>query len=669
MRTSLPARRIESVQEASGKHVSHGLLGLSLLIALAIFVFDVMTPKGVAAAVPYVGLILLSRRTQFPPYAYILATLATVLTVAGFFLSSDGGARIDLANRGLAIFAIWLTAALCYQHIELVLKVNAANQKLRVQVQNTVSDTVQAVAELQSERENRKQAEEELLDVEERFSAIFNQTFQLIAVLDRYGKIDEANDTFMMACGQQRAEIQQQQIWSLHALARNPIYQDRLRRAIDAAAQGNFSRVEIGFTNANDVELTMDASLKPIRDNDGKIYSLIFEARDITEEKENQELLHQAQKAEVIGQLTSGVAHDFNNILAIIGGHLELMTGSSQDAEKRKEHLNDALDAVFRGRDVTQQLLTFSRKRRLERRKVDVRTVIDDSLKLLDRTLLKKFEITTELAEPTWPVLSDPGELQTALINLIVNSRDAMPDGGTITIETTNRSLVRKRTLAGATVEPGDYVLVSVTDSGGGIPPELLDRITEPYFTTKPLGSGTGLGLSMVNHFARESGGGLHIASTVGVGTTITLYLLRSSDDDSEIVPDAERAAEIAAETHGHIIVVEDDTDLRRNVVAMLADMGYAVKEAGDGAMALAMLRDGSECDLLFSDIALPGKYSGRELIDEISKLDRGIKVLLTTGVPDHARDAALAKAGVPVLAKPYRYGELAASIRSVLSS
>jgi len=649
--------------------VSRGLIGLSLIIGFAIFVFDLMTPKGVAAAVPYVGLVLLSRRSQYPPFAFILAALATSLTILGYFLSPDGSVRMDLANRGLGIFATWLTAVLCYQHIEMVLRLDTANESLKRQVLDTVSETVQAVSELQSEREDRKLAEEELQDVEERFTAIFNQTFQLIAVLDRNGKIDAANDTFMMACGQRRHETQGQPIWSLHSLAHNPVYQDRLRRAVDAAAHGNFSRVEMGFTDANGMELTMDASVKPIRDSDSEIYSLIFEARDITEEKQNQELLHQAQKTEVIGQLTSGVAHDFNNILAIIAGHLELSNGPAQSEEKRQKHRESALEAVFRARDLTQQLLSFSRKRRLERRSVEVRSLVDDALKLVDRTLLKEIEITTDLASPTWTVLSDTGELQTALINLIVNSRDAMPDGGTVTIKTTNHKLFRNTQLLGVTLEPGDYVLLSVTDEGTGIAPEYLDRITEPYFTTKAHGAGTGLGLSMVNQFVRQCGGGMHIASTVGVGTTVTLYLPRSCEEAAG--PDLAMAAEPATNVDAseNILVVEDDPDLRRNVATMLRDIGYTVAEAGDGATALAMLRDGSDFDLVFSDIALPGEYDGRDLAEEISKLDREVKVLLTTGVPDHVRDGALEKDGVPVLAKPYRHKELAASIRSILSA
>jgi PAS domain S-box-containing protein len=653
--------------------ISHGLMALSALIALAIFVFDVMTPKGVAAAVPYVGLILLSRRSKYPPYAFIFAGVATVLTVIGFFLSPDGPTRVDLADRGLAIFAIWLTASLCYQHIETVLRLDAANQELKLQVVNTVSETVQAVSELQSERRNRKQIEEELQeelqDVEGRFAAIFNQTFQLVAVLDREGRIEEANDTFMMACGQQRSEIQGRTIWSLDAVARSEIIQDRLQRAVDAATKGNFSRTELDFTNATAETLTMDASIKPIRDSESNIYSLIFEARDITEEKQNQELLHQAQKADVIGQLTSGVAHDFNNILTIIGGHLEISGGRSQTAESRKDHRERALDAVFRGRELTQQLLAFSRKRRLERRSIDTCAFVEAALKLVDRTLLKEIEVATELDPDTWPVLSDPSELQTAVLNLIVNSKDAMPEGGTITVKTVNMSLNERTRLPDVTLQTGDYVLLSIVDEGTGILPRLMDRVTEPYFTTKMQGAGTGLGLSMVNQFAQRTGGAMHIASTVGMGTTVTLYLPRSTAEHVADVTIKSGQPGDTPPTEKRILVVEDDPDVRGNVVTMLSEMGYLVTEAGTGADALGMLMDGKAYDLVFSDIALPGGYDGLDLAQEIIKLNRGIKVLLTTGVPDHAQDAALENSGIPVLAKPYRYRELAEAIRSMWSS
>ena len=536
-----------------------------------------------------------------------------------------------------------------------------------------MSETVQAVAELQSEREDRKQVEEELQeelqDVEGRFTAIFNQTFQLVAVLDRDGNIEEANDTFMMTCGQQRNEIQGRPIWTLGAVSDNAMFRDRLRRAVDAAAKGNFSRTEIGFTDANHATLTMDASIKPIRDVDSEIYSLIFEARDITEEKENQDLLHQAQKAEVIGQLTSGVAHDFNNILAIIGGHLEISTGRSQSEENRKEHVERALDAVFRGRELTQQLLAFSRKRRLERRTIDTNGLVTASLKLVDRTLLKEVDIVTDLEDATWPVLSDPSELETAMLNLIVNSKDSMPDGGTITIKTTNLELDVNTRLPGAVLEPGDYVLLSVIDEGAGVPPELLDRVTEPYFTTKAQGAGTGLGLSMVSQFARQTGGAMHIASTVGVGTTVTLYLPRSDEPDTAGPTETEKTAASDDTLDKRILVVEDDPAVRSNVVTMLSEMGYAVAEVENGVDALAMLNNGVEYDMVFSDIALPGGCDGRDLAHEIMKMDREIKILLTTGVPDHAQDAALEKDGIPVLAKPYRLAELADAVRSILSA
>jgi PAS domain S-box-containing protein len=668
------ASRADLRQELKKMKISRGLVALSILIAVAIFIFDVMTPKGVAAAVPYVGLILLSRRSKYPPYAFIFAGVATVLTVIGFFLSPDGPVRIDLADRGLAIFAIWLTASLCYQHIEMVLQLDSANKELKKQVVDTVSETVQAVADLQSERAQRKQTEEELQeelqDVEGRFAAIFNQTFQLIAVLDREGRIEEANDTFMMACGQQRHEIQGKPIWSLDAIFGNGNYQDRLRRAVEAAESGDFSRTEIGFADANQTKLTMDASIKPIRDTDSNIYSLIFEARDITEEKQSQELLHQAQKTEVIGQLTSGVAHDFNNILAIIGGHLEISTGTSQTDENRREHVERALDTVFRGRELTQQLLAFSRKRQLERQPVDTDALIDSSLKLIDRTLMKEVDIVTDLEDPTWFVLSDPGELQTAILNLVVNSRDAMEDGGTITIKTANQTFNTGVRLPDRTLEAGDYVLLSVVDEGSGVAPELLDRITEPYFTTKAQGAGTGLGLSMVNQFARQTGGAMHVASTVGMGTTVTIYLPRS--DGPKAPESVDRNEETESSNDGadkRILVVEDDHAVRKNVVTMLSELGYAVEEVDNGADALALLKDGMEFDLVFSDIALPGAYDGRDLAQEIVEMNRNIKVLLTTGVPDHAKDAELERVGIPILAKPYRYAELAKVINAMWSA
>jgi PAS domain S-box-containing protein len=660
-------KRLE--QRIQNVRISRGLIGLSVLIALAIFLFDLATPHGVAGAIPYVGLVLLSRRSSYPPYAFILATIASVLTILGFFMSPDGPIRIDLANRGLSIFAVWLTAVLCYQHIERVHRLALTNIDLKRQVVDSVTEAVQVVAELQSEREDRKQTEEDLQHAEERFAAIFNQTYQLVAVLDPSGCIAEVNDTFMMACGQQRHDIEGRPIWSIKALAGNGGAQERLRAAVESASGGDFARTELHFIDANDKVLTMDASLKPIRDGDSAIRLLIFEARDITEQQQNLELLHQAQKAEVIGQLTSGIAHDFNNILAIISGHLEMSEGRGRSERRRKDHIRSALEAVFRGRELTQQLLSYSRKRRLRRRRIEVDKLVHESLKLLDRALLKEVEIVTDLADPTWPVLSDPSEMQTALLNLVVNSKDSMPDGGKITIKTANVMLEEMVRLGGVTLAPGEYVLLSVIDEGTGIPADLLSRVTEPYFTTKTQSTGTGLGLSMVSQFARQTGGAVHISSTVGAGTTVTLYLPRNGVSAAVDTDIADEIDAIAEESDGErILVVEDDPNVRRNVVEMLTELGYSVTEAETGAIALTILKKQPDLDLVFSDIALPGGYSGRDLAEEIVRAGNGVKVLLTTGVPDHATHKDLKMANVPVLVKPYRYTELARAIRSVLT-
>ena len=650
------------------RKISHGVIGLCILVSLVVFAFDLMTPLGIAAAVPYGGLILLSRQSKHPPFAFLLAGLVTVLTVAGFFLSPDGPPQIDLVNRGLAIFAIWLTAVMCYQHIELVLTLDSAKRRLERQVVDTVSETVQVVAELESAREDQKQTEEELQDAEDRFAAIFNQTYQLIAVLDQNGLIEEANDTFMMACAQSRHDVEGRPIWSLKAVAGNARFQGRLRAAAEAAAKGNFARTEIGFVDVNNKTLTMDASIKPIRDADSQIKLLIFEARDVTEQKQNLELLHQSQKIEVIGQLTSGIAHDFNNILAIIGGHLELAQNRAPNVDRHTAHVKSALEAVFRGRSLTQQLLSFSRKRRLRRRSVEVTALVHEAMELVDRPLLKEIEIVTEFADQTWPVLTDPSELQTALLNLIVNSKDSMPNGGKITIKTVNVALDETVRLTGVALAPGDYVLLSVIDEGDGIPPDLLSRITEPYFTTKAHGAGTGLGLSMVNQFAQHTGGALHIASTLGSGTAVSMYLPRGQSQSSAQPGPADGDPSPEERCAGErILVVEDDPGVRENLVAMLTQMGYRTTAVENGADAISILEETPDYDLLFSDIALPGGYSGRDLARDVSRFVNGIKILLTTGVPDHVSDQALQSNGVPVLPKPYRYAELEQAIQSAL--
>jgi CheY-like chemotaxis protein len=244
-----------------------------------------------------------------------------------------------------------------------------------------------------------------------------------------------------------------------------------------------------------------------------------------------------------------------------------------------------------------------------------------------------------------------------------------MPDGGAITVKTANMQIDHRSPVPGLSLEPGEYVMLAVIDEGAGIPPDVLTRVTEPYFTTKALGSGTGLGLSMVNQFARETGGAMHIASTVGMGTTVTMYLPRGLEGD----PPSEEAGQQIQGKHenpeAHILIVEDDDAVRKNVASMMRDMGYRTTESETGDAALEMLRGGLQCDLVFSDIALPGENSGRDLAREIPKISVDCRILLTTGVPDHTQDSKLLNSGIPILAKPYRYEELADAIRNALKT
>lgn len=244
-----------------------------------------------------------------------------------------------------------------------------------------------------------------------------------------------------------------------------------------------------------------------------------------------------------------------------------------------------------------------------------------------------------------------------------------MPDGGRITVKAANIAIDSGTPAPGLSLEPGDYVMLAVIDEGAGIPPDVLKRVTEPYFSTKSPGSGTGLGLSMVSQFASETGGAMHIASTVGIGTTVTIYLPRSLESDATSEESRSQDVEAYEKPEAHILIVEDDDAVRENVVSMLCDMGYRITECETGDSALAMLRDGLECDLVFSDIALPGENSGRDLAREVPKICDSCRILLTTGVPDHAQDSELLESGIPVLAKPYRYRELADAIRSTLNA
>ena len=408
------------------------------------------------------------------------------------------------------------------------------------------------------------------------------------------------------------------------------------------------------------------ASIAPVRDPAGEVTHFVAVKEDITERKATEDRLRISQRMEVIGQLTGGVAHDFNNLLAIIIGNLQLLEETFAKNREARDLIADALWSAERGAQLTHGLLAFGRRQRLNPQVTDVNLIVSEMTDLLRRTLGERIAIYEKLSPGLWKTMIDRGQLENALLNLVVNARDAMADGGTLTIATANAVLPADGGPKTEDAAPGEYIVLSVSDSGVGIPAEVLERIFEPFFTTKKLGEGSGLGLSMVYGFVRQSGGQIVIDSTLGVGTTAKLFLPKAQAEESAEphAPDARRQT-AGRET---ILVVEDDPRLRKTAVNILRGGGYQVIEAGDANEALHLLDETPQLDLLFSDMVLPGGMSGSYLARAVLERRPDMRILFASG---YAADSELSEAlpgrVIEMLAKPYRQSDLMQKIRQIL--
>jgi PAS domain S-box-containing protein len=389
--------------------------------------------------------------------------------------------------------------------------------------------------------------------------------------------------------------------------------------------------------------------------------------RDLAERHEaerQREQLRQSQKMEAVGQLTGGLAHDFNNLLAIIIGNLDMLR-EIRDDPVTNELVRDALESALRGADLTRRLLAFARRQPLKPERVDISDVISAIVRLLARTLGENISIEMSLAPNVWPVQVDRAQFEAVIANLATNARDAMPRGGALLIDTRNGHLDAAYAAGHSEVTPGDYVVVEVSDSGTGIPPDVLSRIFEPFFTTKEQGKGTGLGLSMVFGFMKQSGGHVTVYSEVGKGTTFRLYLPRLA----ERVAVQEERSEQSASPGGSetVLVVEDNAGLRRIVMRQLRDAGYRVLEAADAEAAMEIIDSSEPIDLVLTDIVMPGAMDGRDLARVAVARRPDVRTLLTSGFPDARWNASGSHTEARLLSKPYRKEELRRVVREVL--
>jgi PAS domain S-box-containing protein len=390
---------------------------------------------------------------------------------------------------------------------------------------------------------------------------------------------------------------------------------------------------------------------------------------DLTERKRTEEQLAQAQKMEAVGQLSGGIAHDFNNLLTVIIGNADDLVEKLKPRPDLQKLAKDVVAAGTRGGELTQRLLAFSRRQTLRPVEIDCNRLIESMRSLLRRTLREDIRLDLHLESDLLATSADPGQLEAAILNLALNSQDAMPQGGSLSIATANIPLDEEYKAQHPEVAPGHYVMIAVTDDGVGIPREILERVFEPFFTTKEVGKGSGLGLSMVYGFVKQSNGHVGIYSEPGLGTTVRIYL-PSMRAEAASLSTEESGVEMSRGRGETILVTEDDAFVQAYAVASIESLGYRVIAAANGHEALAKIEALPEISLLFTDIVMPGGMSGWELADRARRLRPGLKVLVTSGYALESLAArGLIKPDLAFLTKPYRKPELSRRLQEVLRS
>jgi PAS domain S-box-containing protein len=434
------------------------------------------------------------------------------------------------------------------------------------------------------------------------------------------------------------------------------------QRALETARQTGKFETEGWRLRKDGTKFWASVVIDAIHDDAGKLIGFAKITRDLTEKHAAEERLRQAERMEALGQLTGGVAHDFNNLLTAIIGNLELLATALPEDGSVSRYAQSALRAASRGAQLTEQLLAFSRRQEIRPQAVAIGESLSQILMLCQQIVGERIEINLRLESHLWNSHIDPAQFETAVLNLAANARDAMDWSGRLTISAENLVMCVKN---GLDLPAGDYVVVSVSDTGCGMTANVLARAFEPFYTTKEVGKGTGLGLSQVYGFAKQSRGTVGIESREGSGTTVRIYLPRSQA--STAAPEAERSA-AAPVPNATVLVVEDDADVREMVIEMLSDLGYRTSVAESGAQALALLRQHKDIDLLFTDVVMPAGMSGGDLARTVRRLHPTVKILLTSGYAGIEPQATAARREFPFITKPYRAAALRRKITEVLA-
>lgn len=512
-------------------------------------------------------------------------------------------------------------------------------------------------------RQDERKLKQALDDLAEQKHAL--DAHAIVSITDLDGNISYVNSRFCECSGYGQEELLGQNQRMLKSSQHDDAFFAEMYRVISA---GEIWRGEICNTGKDGYDYWLETTIVPFMDEHGKPQSYITMCSDITVRKLTEKALRRTQKMEAVGELTGGIAHDFNNILGVVLGHLSLLERQLVADEKVTKRLATITKATQRAVDLTRQLLGFSRKQAETVEVTDINQKIDEMESLIGRSVTPQVEVTRELAEELWMTEIDSGDLQDALLNLIINARDAMESRGHLFLKTANITLDKQFCTINPGAVPGDYVLLQVGDSGRGIDVELQDRIFEPFFTTKPQGAGTGLGLAMVFGFVKRSGGYIKVCSELGSGTTFQLYLPRMVGMKKPAVThNHEQSIPLVGGTET-LLVVDDEEGLLELACESLQAQGYRVLTANNGRQALQILAQEPEISLLFSDIVMPGGVNGYELAEQATAKRPGLKVLLTSGYAVKAMaDKGQVGFDATLLSKPYSQDEMVRWVREML--
>ena len=506
---------------------------------------------------------------------------------------------------------------------------------------------------------SNKLAEEALRREKEFSELLIKSSTEGIVVFDREFRVTLWNPGIETITGMGASQVLARRIFEALPYLVGTVGEVAMRDTLDGRETSLFDqRYTIPETGRDGY---YEAYFSPLYSRGRDVIGGIGFLRETTERRRIEDALRQSQKMEAVGQLTGGIAHDFNNMLTVIAGNLELLEGKLGDEPRLLRLVNSAALAASRAEKLTQQLLTFSRRQQLRPQPIDFNQIVIGLDDLLHRTVGEHMEIRKQLAPDLWPALADPNQIETALLNLILNARDAMPNGGHITIETGNAEFVP----GSSEISPGAYATLSVTDTGQGMPEEVLAHVFEPFFTTKEVGKGTGLGLSQVYGFIKQSVGHIKIESRVGAGTTVRLYLPRAAGavDFTGMAPIHEKQYRGSE----NVLVVEDDHGVRDFAVSVLRELGYRVLEAPNGDVALELLAATPDIDLLFTDVVMPGVLGGADLAKTALERRPELRVLFTSGYTTRLVEKDWPARKVDLLRKPYRSVDLAGRVRAAL--